>query len=83
MSKENKLTVSASPHIVSPVTTNSIMFDVIIALLPACFGGVYFFGFRSAILILCSVLFCVLAEEMCIRDSFFCIRVVSAGCSGG
>lgn len=62
MSKENKLTVSASPHIVSPVTTNSIMFDVIIALLPACFGGVYFFGFRSAILILCSVLFCVLAE---------------------
>lgn len=62
MVKENKLTVSASPHIVSPVTTNSIMFDVIIALLPACFGGVYFFGFRSAILILCSVLFCVVAE---------------------
>ncbi len=64
MSKQTKLTVSASPHIVSPVTTSSIMFDVIIALLPACFGGVYFFGFRSAVLILCSVLFCVLAEAV-------------------
>ncbi|MBE6708377.1 MAG: RnfABCDGE type electron transport complex subunit D [Ruminococcaceae bacterium] len=55
------LSVSPSPHIKNPDTTQSIMLRVIIALLPACMWGVYSFGLRAAeILVICvasSVLF--------------------------
>ena len=42
-----ELTISSSPHVHSPVTTKTIMRDVLIALLPALIGSVYFFGFRA------------------------------------
>ena len=42
-----ELTISSSPHVHSPVTTTTIMRDVLIALLPAMLGAVYFFGFRA------------------------------------
>ncbi len=55
------LSVSPSPHIKNPDTTQSIMLRVIIALLPACMWGVYRFGLRAAeILLICvasSILF--------------------------
>ena len=38
------LTVSPSPHIRNPENIASIMLDVIIALVPAMFWGVYVFG---------------------------------------
>ena len=40
-----ELTISSSPHIHSPVKTNTIMRDVVIALMPALAGSVFFFGF--------------------------------------
>ena len=43
--------VSSSPHIHTGVTTQTIMRDVIIALLPATAMGVYFFGWYSAVVI--------------------------------
>ena len=43
----NNLTVSSSPHIHSGVTSQSIMLDVIIALLPAAVYGVFIFGWRG------------------------------------
>lgn len=52
-------TVSSSPHIRSHVTTSSIMRDVCIALLPALISGVFYFGYRAALLTLLSVVFCV------------------------
>ncbi len=58
----NFKTVSSSPHIRASVTTTSIMMDVAIALLPALVAGVYFFGFRAAVITLLSVLFCVSFE---------------------
>ncbi|MBD5558869.1 MAG: RnfABCDGE type electron transport complex subunit D [Clostridia bacterium] len=41
---ERGLLLSPSPHIRTQTTTQSIMRDVLIALLPACIAGVVFFG---------------------------------------
>lgn len=57
-----ELTVSSSPHAHSPVTTSTIMRDVLIALTPALLGSVYFFGFRALTVTLVSVLACVFFE---------------------
>lgn len=56
------LTVSGSPHIQSKQTTKSIMWTVVIALIPALLVGVYYFGIPALIVTLTSVLFCVLFE---------------------
>ncbi len=57
-----ELTISSSPHVHSPVTTQTIMRDVLIALLPALVGSVYFFGFRALTVTLISVAACVFFE---------------------
>ena len=62
--------VSSSPHVKSKVTTQSIMRDVIIALMPATIFGIYIYshlfgakyGLRSALLIIWTVVACVLSE---------------------
>lgn len=54
--------VSLAPHIRSNDTVRKIMLDVIIALVPAIIGSVYFFGMRSLFLICVSSLACVLTE---------------------
>lgn len=59
---DNKLIVSSSPHINSPVKTKNIMIDVIIALIPALIASVIIFGPRALIVSGVSVLACVLAE---------------------
>lgn len=53
---DKRLKVSSSPHIRSEATTQRIMLDVIIALLPATFAGIYFFGLKAAVLIAVTVL---------------------------
>ena len=50
-----ELTISSSPHVHSKVTTQTIMRDVLIALLPALAGSVYFFGFRALMVTLVSM----------------------------
>ncbi|WP_270474565.1 RnfABCDGE type electron transport complex subunit D [Clostridium cochlearium] len=62
MSETTMYTVSSSPHIREKHTTQSIMRDVIIALLPATVAGVYFFKKEALLIILASVISCVLAE---------------------
>lgn len=57
-----KLTVSPSPHIKNRDTTQSIMTDVLIALLPALIWGVYYFGWRALLLSAVSVASCVFFE---------------------
>ena len=59
-----ELTISSSPHVHSPVTTKTIMRDVLIALAPALIGSVYFFGFRALTVTLVSVLACFLFEKL-------------------
>ena len=56
------LTISSSPHVHSPVTTQTIMRDVLIALAPALVGSVYFFGFRALLITLLSAAACVFFE---------------------
>ena len=60
-----KLQVSQSPHVRDKATTQSIMRDVIIALLPATFAGWYYFGIRAVLITLLSIASCVLFEFIC------------------
>ncbi len=57
-----KLIVSTSPHIQSKDSTQSIMRDVIIALLPAAVAGTILFGWKALITILVCVGTAVLSE---------------------
>ena len=57
-----ELTISSSPHMHSPVTTQTIMRDVLIALAPALIGSVYFFGIRALMVTLVSAASCVFFE---------------------
>jgi len=59
---ENNFLVSSSPHLRDNASTRRIMIDVAIALVPASLFGIYFFGFRSLLVILVTVLSCVLSE---------------------
>lgn len=56
---EKMLIVSASPHIRAKHTTQSIMKDVIIALMPSLAVGTYFYGIRALLLTVISVISCV------------------------
>ena len=58
------LTVSVSPHIHSRLTTQRVMLDVIIALLPTCISSIWLFGWRAGLVILVSVAVAV-ASEWC------------------
>lgn len=62
---ENKLIGSSSPHIRSDETTQKLMLEVIIALLPALIASVFYFGFRSLLLVVASVISAVLTEYVC------------------
>lgn len=55
MISDNMLIVSSSPHIRSEESVKRIMLDVIIALIPAMIGSVYFFGINALKLILISI----------------------------
>lgn len=52
---DNMLIVSSSPHIRSNESVKRIMLDVVIALIPAIIGSVYFFGINALKLILISI----------------------------
>lgn len=59
---ENSLLVSSSPHLRGSESTTRIMGDVLIALVPVVLSGVYYFGFRSLLVILVTIASCVLSE---------------------
>ena len=56
------LTISCSPHVHSPDNTRSIMLDVVIALIPAMLGSMFFYGLRALMLLAVSVAACVCFE---------------------
>lgn len=84
--------VSSSPHVKAKMTTQSIMRDVIIALLPATIFGIYNYsnlfgvkyGIHSALLILVTVITCVASEYIYnkITDSPISIFDLSAVVTG-
>ena len=65
MDNENlNLTISCSPHVHAPDDTRSIMLDVVIALIPAIIGAVYFFGLRALMVMAVSVAASVIFEGL-------------------
>ena len=57
-----KLTVASSPHIRGDFKSSRIMFDVILALVPAMIVGIWMHGVRSLVVTLVSIAACVLLE---------------------
>ena len=58
----NNYLISGSPHVHGGESTKKIMYSVIIALMPAYFFSIYYFGFDAARVTFISVAACVLAE---------------------
>ena len=58
------ITISATPHIRSGESIQSIMRDVIIALLPATVMGIVYFRFKALMLIVISIAAAVIAEAV-------------------
>lgn len=58
----NQLYVSASPHISDKDTIPKIMFGVVISLIPAIIGSIYFFGIRAGWVILLAIIAAVATE---------------------
>lgn len=56
------LNVSSSPHVRSKVSTDNLMYDVAIAMVPALIWGVMQFGIRALIVVAATVASCVLSE---------------------
>ena len=59
---DNNLIVSYAPHIHGNQNIRNIMLDVIIAMIPALIGGIYFFGLNALVTVAASALFCVFFE---------------------
>jgi len=66
----NLLYVSPSPHAHAPDTTRKLMFGVIIALLPALFSSIFYFGYGAIIVTSTSVISCLLFEYLIQRFIF-------------
>ncbi len=68
----NKLISAVSPHISGMKTTQKIMLDVIIALMPAVIASVIIFGWRSLLVVGICVATCVISEflfeKLCKRE---------------
>ena len=60
--ENSRFLVSSSPHIRSGESTRKIMMDVAIALLPALFAGIWFFGLRALWITVIAVGFAVASE---------------------
>lgn len=58
----SNLTVSSSPHIRSKISTQRVMLDVIIALMPALIAAIINFGFTALAVVAVCVASCVLCE---------------------
>lgn len=64
------LNVSSSPHVRSKSTTQNIMLDVAIAMIPATLYGVWQFGLHALLVLVATVVSCMLSEyifEKCMK----------------
>ena len=59
---EQRLLVSPAPHFRRKRDTQSIMLDVIIALMPIAIAAGVIFGFRALLVIAVCVISCVISE---------------------
>lgn len=59
---ETKFLVSSSPHITDKDSIPRIMYGVVISLIPATIGSIYFFGIRAGWVILSAIISAVVTE---------------------
>ena len=59
---EKLFNVSSSPHVRDRSTTQNLMFDVVIAMIPASVYGVWQFGLNALLVLIATVVSCVLSE---------------------
>ena len=64
MTTNRELIVTTSPHVRKDITVRRVMMDVLIALAPATFVGIYFFGLRSAVVLAVCVIAAMAAEAI-------------------
>ncbi len=62
-----ELVISSSPHVRDDSSVGGIMWSVVLALLPAAAGSVYFFGLRSLLIIGVSIFVCCATEFVFLR----------------
>lgn len=60
----SELLIEPSPHIRSDITTQKIMLNVLIALLPSVIAGTVIFGLRALVLVVLCAFFCVIFEYL-------------------
>lgn len=61
---DQKIVISASPHVHSDRTSKKIMYDVVIALIPAFLVSLYVFGFGALIVTSIAVISCLVFEYL-------------------
>lgn len=61
------LAIRSSPHIGGTLSTDTIMFHVVLALLPVSVFAIYMFGMAAALVLLTAVFACVLTEHVLCR----------------
>jgi electron transport complex protein RnfD len=61
---ENKFKVSAAPHLHDKTTVSNVMWQVVIALVPALIAAVYFYGINALFLTIYGVVAAVLTEYL-------------------
>ena len=61
---DNNIYVQSSPHIRDDINTRFIMFDVIIALLPATIWGILRFGIHALLVIVLTVISAIISETL-------------------
>jgi electron transport complex protein RnfD len=59
----SQIELRAAPHVHAPTSVETIMFNVVLALLPICFFSVWQYGVSSAVLILTVTATCLLTER--------------------
>ncbi len=79
MAQTRRFELAMSPHVGANQTTRKIMFDVVIALLPALAAATWFFGPRALLIVFLSAATAVVAEFLCLK---FMKRPVSFALDG-
>lgn len=67
MAQIRRFGLAMSPHVGSDQTTRKIMFDVVIALLPALAAATWFFGPRALLIVFISAATAILSEYLCLK----------------
>ncbi len=61
----SKIIVTPSPHISKPMSTRSVMLDVVIGLAPAMLAALYYFRVKAAIVLATCVITALVSEWLC------------------